>query len=305
MKPNFGYCCINTTLAKHGIRSNRSMIKRTFEQRGIYYASELALQNVVDLRSIIKWNIDNNIRLFRMGSELFPWNSEYNLKDLPDFHKISKHMHDIGQLIKISGIRVSFHPDHFVKLASKKQHVIDNGLHDLNHHAEIFDLMGLDQSHQYPINIHIGSAGGNKALSIKTFLNSFDRLTESAKRRLVVENDDKAGLYNVGELCESIGLDIPITFDYFHHSLNDGGISEEDAFHMCVDTWPTNITPLFHFSSSKRDNENSNAKVTAHADYIYDKINTYNTQIDIDLEAKAKELALFQYRELYENSHNC
>lgn len=77
-KTNYGYCCINTTLQKSKkITTNRSMIKKTFTERGIEYASELALQNVRDLSHIIKWNHENGIKLFRISSDMFPWMSEY------------------------------------------------------------------------------------------------------------------------------------------------------------------------------------------------------------------------------------
>ena len=86
---NYGYCCINTTLQKSDkVTTNRSMIKRTFAAKGINYASELALQNVKDLVKIINWNNRNGIKLFRISSDMFPWMSEYNLSDLPDYDKI-------------------------------------------------------------------------------------------------------------------------------------------------------------------------------------------------------------------------
>ena len=82
---NYGYCCINTTLQKSDkITTNRSMIKRTFAEKGIDYASELALANVKDLVKIINWNNRQGIKLFRISSDMFPWMSEYNLSDLPD-----------------------------------------------------------------------------------------------------------------------------------------------------------------------------------------------------------------------------
>jgi UV DNA damage endonuclease len=292
---NIGYCCINTTLSQQNIKTSRSMIRRTFDQRGLDYVSELSLQNVRDLQKIIKWNIENDISLFRISSNLFPWSSEYELSELSDFDSIVNILSDIGTLIKLSGIRVSFHPDHFVKLASEKSHVVTNGINDINHHAEIFDIMGLDKSYKYPINIHIGSAGNSKSNSIDRFLNSLDRISDSARSRLVIENDDKLGLYSVSELIDNFDGIIPITFDYFHHSLNDGGLSECDAFNMCYETWPNDVTPLFHFSSSKRDHEDSSARITAHSDYIYNKIDNYNKVVDVDLEAKAKELAVFKY----------
>ncbi len=89
-----GYACINMGMSeqpkKKRITTNRSMIKRTFQQRGLPYASELALQNCKDLIKILKWNHQNDIHFFRMSSEIFPWASEYQLSDLPDYKEICK-----------------------------------------------------------------------------------------------------------------------------------------------------------------------------------------------------------------------
>ena len=86
---NLGYACINMELnARKGVdrvTTNRSMIKKTFQEKGLDYASELIIQNVVDLNEIIDWNEQNNIKFFRMSSEIFPWASEYKWEDLPDF----------------------------------------------------------------------------------------------------------------------------------------------------------------------------------------------------------------------------
>ena len=48
---NLGYACINMTLSgqKPKVTTNRSMIKRTFLERGVEYATELGLQNARDL----------------------------------------------------------------------------------------------------------------------------------------------------------------------------------------------------------------------------------------------------------------
>ena len=290
---NLGYCCINLTLASKGIRTSRSMIQRTFKAKGINYASELALENVKDLHKIITWNIQNGVKLYRITSDLFPWESEYQIEDLPNNNKIITKLREIGQLIKLSGIRVSFHPSHFIKLGSEKPHVIDNSIDNVNHHAKIFDLMDLDKSHRYPINVHIGSVGSDRSATITRFLRSIDRLSDSARSRFVVENDDKQSLYSVRQLSDI--LDTPITFDYFHHSLHSDGVDEQDAFLMAYETWGDH-TPLFHYSDSRRDHEDGTARITAHADYVYNSINDYGFEVDVDLEAKAKELALFNYR---------
>ena len=62
---NMGYACINMQLSypqKWGgkekgvkpITTGRSMIKRTFESKGVDYASEVALKNCMDLDKIIE-----------------------------------------------------------------------------------------------------------------------------------------------------------------------------------------------------------------------------------------------------------
>ena len=83
MPKRFGYACINmgfSSLPKSKrITTNRSMIKRTFQQKGINYASELALENTKDLLKILQWNEENDIKFYRMSSDIFPWMSEYEI----------------------------------------------------------------------------------------------------------------------------------------------------------------------------------------------------------------------------------
>jgi UV DNA damage endonuclease len=99
METNYGYCCINMTLKEESnTYIGRSMIKRTFMGKGIAYASQLALANVRDLIEIVKWNEKKGIKLYRMSSDMFPWMSEYELKDLPDYNKISTLLKGVGNL---------------------------------------------------------------------------------------------------------------------------------------------------------------------------------------------------------------
>ena len=92
-----GYACINMTLqAAGGITTNRSMRQKTFNERGLSYVSELALQNVKDLETIVKWNEEMGIKLFRMSSELFPWMTYYDFEDLPDYPMIDIYLKNIG-----------------------------------------------------------------------------------------------------------------------------------------------------------------------------------------------------------------
>ena len=288
---SLGYACINLCLADEGISTNKGMIRRTYLEKGIQYASQLALMNVQALYKILEWNIAHGITVFRITSELFPWASEYKLEAMPDYSEIRSVLEAAGKL----PIRVSTHPGPFNKVAGSGA-TLQNTITDLEIHSQLFDLMGLSPSHWNKINIHVGGAYGDKLETINRFAQNFSLLSSSLQKRLTVENDDKPGLYTVADLkplYDKIG--IPVVFDYFHHRLHHGNQTEEEAFHTAYSTW--SLRPVFHFSSSRREYEDPTAKKEAHADYVYEKINTYAKEVDIVLEAKMKEKALIKYQQ--------
>ena len=294
---NLGYACINMTLGKQGITTNRSMIKRTFLQKGIPYASELSIQNARDLIEIIKWNEKNNIKFFRMSSNIFPWSSEYSLSELPHYHRIKNLLAGAGNLADKYGQRITSHPGPFNVLVSPNENVVQNTITDLSIHGEVFDLMGLSRTPYNKINIHCNGVYGDKQSAMDRFCKNFERLPESVQTRLTIENDDKASMYSVKDLMyihERIG--IPIVFDYHHHKFCTGDLSEEEALKLAASTWG-DIKPVVHYSESKSLHENNESlKPQAHSDYISDYIDTYGLDVDIMIEAKAKELTLLEYR---------
>jgi len=295
---NLGYACINMTLGaqKPKITTNRSMIKKTFNEKGIPYASELGLQNCRDLIEIIKWNERNGISFFRLSSDLFPWASEYNLSELPHYERIRTLMAGAGNLIKSYGHRITSHPGPFNVLVSPKEHVVQNTITDLTTHGEVFDLLGLSRTPYNKLNIHCNGVYGDKISAMDRFCKNFERLPESVQTRLTVENDDKASMYSVKDLMyihERIG--IPIVFDYHHHKFCTGDLSEEEALKLAASTWG-DIKPVVHYSESKSLHEsNDKLKPQAHSDYISSVPNTYGLDVDIMVEAKAKELSILEY----------
>lgn len=290
-----GYACINMTLGKEKITTNRSMIKKTFLTKGVSYASELAYKNVVDLEKILKWNVNNNIYFFRVSSDIFPWASEYDLETLPQIHLIRIVLQRIGKFVQENNVRITCHPGPFNVLGSPNDDVVRRTIIDLELHGKIFDLMGLSKTPFNKINIHCNGAYGDKIETMKRFCRKFDMLSDSVKSRLTVENDDKASMYSVKDLMQihnTIG--IPIVFDYHHHKFCTGDLLEEDALRLATSTWGT-VTPVVHYSESKALHENdSKIKPQAHSDYIDTLPNTYGLDVDIMLETKQKELALLK-----------
>ena len=294
-----GYACINMTLSgqKPKISTNRSMIKKTFLSKGIDYASELSLLNVVDLIKIIQWNEDNGINFFRLSSNIFPWASEYSIRDLTHYLRIKHLLEGVGNLTKKYDHRITFHPGPFNVLVSPNEKVVQNTIKDLSTHGEIFDLMGLSRTPYNKINIHCNGVYGDKISAMDRFCKNFELLPDSVKTRLTVENDDKASMYSVKDLMyihERIG--IPIVFDYHHHKFCTGGLTEQEALEMAISTWPKDITPVVHYSESKSLHENNNKiKPQAHSDLINKMPNTFGYDVDVMVEAKSKELSILSY----------
>jgi UV DNA damage endonuclease len=297
---NLGYACINTSLQANKITTNRTMRRKTFDTKGLDYVSELALQNVKDLKTYIHWNNEFKIKLFRLSSQIFPWMEEYEFTDLKDYKEISDLMMEIGEIATDNGQRLTMHPGPYHCLASPNPKVVKRTVIGLNKHSEQFDMMGFysDPSPYNKINIHVGGAYNDKKSTLERFCKNFELLDENTKKRLVIENDDSPNEFSVKELFDGIyqRIGIPITFDYFHHTFNTGGLTEEEALKMASITWPDGITQCCHYSESRRKEKlDESIRPQAHSDIIYNKINTYGLEPDIVIEAKLKEQAIFNY----------
>ncbi len=297
---NLGYACINTGLSNNKIMTNRTMRRKTFDSKGLDYVSELALQNVKDLKTIVMWNNEMGIKLFRLSSQIFPWMEEYEFSDLKDYKEISSLMMEIGEIATDNGQRLTMHPGPYHCLASPNPNVVKRTIIGLNKHSEQFDMMGFysDPSPYNKINIHVGGAYNDKKPTLERFCKNFKLLDENTKKRLVIENDDSPNEFSVKELFDGIyqQIGIPITFDYFHHTFNTGGLTEEEALKLASITWPDGITQCCHYSESRRKEKlDESIRPQAHSDIIYNKINTYGLEPDIVIEAKLKEQAIFNY----------
>ncbi len=293
---NIGYACINLSLGKK-ITTNRTMVKRTFIAKGIDYVSDLVLQNVADLERIIDWNEEMGIKMYRMSSEMFPWATEYEFTDLKDWNEIQKILQRCGAKATMYKQRLSFHPGPFNVLVSPKENVVLNTIKDLEVHGRIMDAMDLSKTPYNKINIHCNGVYGDKIAAMDRFCNNFDKLSNSVKTRLTIENDDKASMYSVKDLMYiHNAIKIPIVFDYHHHQFCTGDLIEQHALDLAITTWPKGITPAVHYSESKALHENNiKLKPQAHSDYIQKLPETYNNDVDIMVEAKQKDLAILKF----------
>lgn len=275
------------------------MVRRTFDLKGLNYVSELIILNLKDTLKVLDWNLKNKIYIYRMSSDSFPWMSEYEFKNLPNFKVISNLLKLIGDKIKLNCIRVSYHPGPFNVLASENISVISKTISELNKHAELMDLMGLDQNTFYPINIHINSTKPTREEASKRFCDQFQNLSDSCKKRLTIENDDSPNQYSVKFLYNNVYkiIGIPIVVDSLHYKCHSDNMEWEDTLRLGISTWK--VKPIVHHSSSTKLHEDPKSKLISHADFLYEKFESFDIEVDIELECKQKDLALFKYRKDY------
>jgi len=296
-----GYACINMELQEtRGIQCSRSMIRRTFDQKGISYASQLALQNCRDLIEVVKWNNANGIKVFRVTSCLFPWASEYNIDDLPDIEGIAAALAEVGVTAAEGGQRLSLHPGPFNILASDTERVVQNCITDLKIHQKMMDMMLQPENRNAKINIHVGAAKGDRDKALDTWCRNFERLPEGVQKRLTVENDDKANLYSIKHLYEGVfkRTGVAIVADQHHHECGPQDLPWAEALPLAASTWG-DVRPTCHLSNSRQLEDPKEAR-NAHSDWYYTPFIDCGLELDVVLEAKMKERALMKYRQDFE-----
>ncbi len=293
----YGYACLNMTLGKQG--GFRSMIKRTWLEKGLPHASKLSLENVKILRGIVEWNSKNGFEVYRMTSDLFPWASEYEMESLPDWREINDVLVDVGNIAKRTNQRLTFHPGQFNCLTSPHEHVVLNCVKDLTIHGKIMDYIGLSRSPDALINIHAGGAHGDRVSAAERFCKNFELLPDSVKTRLTVENDDKESLFSTRDLYEMIHtrVGIPIVHDFHHAKFRKSAdMNEEEELRLAASTWKNGIRQLTHYSESASLREGKDVIPQAHSEYVDGPVSNYGLTFDCDIEAKAKELAVISLR---------
>src|ERR687884_100159 len=153
----------------------------------------------------------------------------------------------VGALARELGIRLSTHPGQYTVLNSADERVQRLAVEELEVQAELLDGMGLGP--EAVVVLHVGGGAGGRDAALDRFVRGFELLSDAARARLVVENDDRTfGLRDVLGLSERIGR--PVVWDVLHHHCHDpDGIPDREALRLAVATWPRGVRPKVHYSS--------------------------------------------------------
>jgi UV DNA damage endonuclease len=258
----------------------------------------------------------NDIRMYRVATALAPYASH---PELPQFHdqvrECAEELAAVGALVRERDIRLSSHPGQYTVLNSEDPGVRSAAVAELEVQAALFDAMGLGD--EAVVVLHVGGVAGGKGAACDRFVAGFELLTDAARSRLVIENDDRSfGIGDVVSLAERTRL--RVVWDVLHHHCNDpDGLSDREALAAALETWPEGVRPKIHYSSPRLDIEERKVRngrrverrlvlpqLRAHADLV-DPIGFERfmrdvgggRDFDVMLEAKAKDLALLRLRD--------
>ena len=290
MKIRLGYACICQTL--DNITTSSTYTYTNFSKTYNYTKLKSTItSNLSNLIKILTYNKKNDIHFYRISSNLIPLATHTKvsfdyLNEYATYYKV------IAKIIAENNMRIDMHPSTYAILNSTKKEVVDSTEKILKYHYNLLSMMEIQNK---IIIIHVGSNTFGKKNSLTRFINNFHKLPAYLKEVIAIENDDK--VFTIDDcLYLSEKLAIPVVLDYHHFTCNNTGKPIEEYLPHIIATW-RNITPKMHFSSPKNKKE-----YRAHHDYINSNdfikflaiLKKYNTDIDIMIEAKAKDMAMFK-----------
>ncbi|WP_236005800.1 UV DNA damage repair endonuclease UvsE [Desemzia sp. RIT 804] len=282
---SIGYACLVVGVPETNLRK---AIKKNATEKKL---NEITLHNLLALEKMIDYNIENDIKLYRISSDLIPFGSS-PVNSLPWWDAFREDFERIGRKIIESDMRVSFHPGQYTVLNSPNEETVARAIDDLKYHTKVLECLGVNNEHK--IVLHIGGVYEDKKAASLRFIENFQRLDEAVKRRLIIENDDR--LYTIQDvlwIAERIG--IPVVYDNLHHAVNPDSDMRNDREWILEanKTWKAGDgKQKIHYSQQALDKRTGAHTATIYLDPFLEFYNQlYDPSIDIMLEVKDKNIS--------------
>jgi UV DNA damage endonuclease len=300
-----GLCCLFRDEPVRFRTATATALRRLPRKEQLAKISALCLGNADNLILALQACQRLGIGAFRILSPFLPLYTHpevgYTLENLPDASEIRRRLAAAAAFRARHNLRLSFHPDQFIVLNSPRPEVVASSIAELNYQAMLAELVGAEV-----INLHLGGAYGDKPAAIQRFIKTFARLPEAVQARLSVENDDVS--YSPADLLPvAAELPLPITYDAHHHRCLPDALDLPEATERCAATWRRlGHEPYFHLSSPKHGW--NSGKPRPHADFIDpadipDAWHHLPCRFTVDVEAKAKEIAVEALRQGWHRAH--
>lgn len=285
-----GYACVNTLLPSAA---------RTLRLGNVTAARlrELIGENLDALEAILRWNLEHDIRVFRLTSNLIPFGSHV-ANELDWAAAFGSRLRELGALMTGASMSLSTHPGQYTVLSSVHPHVVDAALAELEYHDRLLTAFGLDRSHK--IVLHIGSGAAGREDAFARFAAEFARLSPAAAGRLVLENDERWPVAAVLPLAHL--LSIPVVFDAFHHELTpsfSNSSVREVACHVGESWGDGDGRQELHFSTQEAGKRSGARAQELDLDAFGRFLNEVgDLPVDCILEVKDKEQSVIRAQEL-------
>ncbi len=295
-----GLCCIFRDEPIKFRQTTALAVSRLTRPDALQKLSQIAVDNASALKSALMYCRANQIGAFRILSQLLPLKTHpqhgYEIDDLPQAPAVRQLLDECRCYARQHDLRLSFHPDQFVVLNSPRADVVASSVRELEYQAEVAELVGADV-----INVHAGGAYGNRQQSLENLARQLDQLSERIRSRLTLENDDK--IYSPADLLPFCKQNrIPLVYDVHHHRCLPDGIPVDEATEAAWSTWDRE--PHFHISSPL--NGWSGPRSERHHDFIDVEdfpASWHDRCMTVDIEAKAKEVAIARLRQQLSDRH--
>jgi len=298
--------------------------KRQIREKAEEKVLDVARRNIVNTHNLIKKvaTLDHRMRMVRLTSDMC---SFYTMDDWKPFWQSStvrnllEHWFaPLGETARNNDVRVSFHPDQFVVLASDRPEVVNKSIEEFEYHVDMARWMGYGKKFQdIKINVHISGRAG-----VEGFRQAYKRLSDEARSSITIENEEIS--YGLND-CLQLSDIIPIVLDIHHHFIYSGEYIKrtDPRIEAIIRSW-RGVRPVIHYSVSREDilvghdpdilpnldtlleTGFKKQKLRAHSDYMWSKAvndwaNTHWAWADCMVEAKAKNLASFKLFEYWKS----
>jgi UV DNA damage repair endonuclease len=273
---------------------------------------DLMVQNIESVRKLVEkvGTLDEHLRMVRIGSDVLPvfthsdWGYFWCRTDVK--HYCEHNFRAVGDLARLHGVRLSFHPGQFTCIVSDSPGIVERSIEELEYHTNMIRWMDFGKSKlDFKLNIHLSGRRG-----VDGFNDAWIKMSPELRNCLTLENDEyQKGLDDLLILKDKVG----IVLDIHHHLIKEDEYiqSNDPRIRQVIESWQ-GVRPTFHYSQSRDEYINKfldqipsmaemlttakKSKLRAHSDfYTNKKINewalTHLSWGDCMAESKSKNLA--------------